>query len=170
MNNLTMAQKVYLAALLAAAGAWIGLQIGIPIYEYNHGKSPLTELLAHMSNVFLLAGLGIVGVGFALQSIGVLPTAWRGAQPAASSGWVVRNFALWIVIALLLVFLFNLFQGGHPRGNVSPPPAAGPAPVPDLLVIFINWFPMLLIFGVWLFFLRQMKARQGNSDDKSKKF
>jgi ATP-dependent Zn protease len=81
----------------------------------------------------------------------------------------LRNIALWVVIALLLVFLFNLFQGTHPRGNASPPPAA-PNPMPDLLAIFINWFPMLLIFGVWLFFLRQMKARQGNNDDKSNKF
>ncbi|HEY8255624.1 MAG TPA: hypothetical protein VIG39_13335, partial [Rhizomicrobium sp.] len=131
MNNLTMAQKLYLAALLAAAGAWIGLQIGIPIYEYNHGKSALTVLLAHLSNVALLAALGVIAIGFVLQSVGVLPTAWRGAQPASSSfGWAVtpmgrlRNIALWVVIALLLVFLFNLFQGTHPRGNASPPPAA----------------------------------------------
>ncbi len=75
MNNLTTAQKVYLAALLAAAGAWIGLQIGIPVYEYNHGKSPLTALLAHLSDVSLLAGFGIIAIGFVLQSVGVLPTA-----------------------------------------------------------------------------------------------
>jgi len=177
MNNLTIAQKVYLAALLAAAGAWIGLQIGIPVYEYNHGKSPLTALLSHLSDVSLLAGLGIIAIGFVLQSMGILPTVWSGGQPETSSfGWAgtpmwrLRTLALWVVIALLLVFLFNLFQGGHPKGNASPPPAAAPTPMPDLLAIFINWFPMLLIFGVWLFFLRQMKARQGNNDDKSNKF
>jgi hypothetical protein len=177
MNNLTMAQKVYLAALLAAAGAWIGLQIGIPVYEYNHGKSALTALLAHLSDVSLLAGLGIIAIGFVLQSVGILPTAWRGAQPETSSfGWAatpmwgLRNLAIWVVIALLLVFLFNLFQGGHPGGNAGPPPAAAPTPMPDLLAIFINWFPMLLIFGVWVFFLKQMKARQGNNDDKPNKF
>jgi len=27
----------------------------------------------------------------------------------------------------------------------------------NLVDVFINWFPMLLIFGVWLFFLRQMR-------------
>ncbi len=32
-----------------------------------------------------------------------------------------KNFALWIVIALLLIMLFNLFSGGGPgRGNASP--------------------------------------------------
>ena len=176
MNNLTTAQKIYLAALLTAAGAWIGSQIGIPVYEYNHGKSPLTALLAHLSNVSLFAGLGIIAIGFVLQSVGILPAAWRGTQQETSSfGWGgtpmgrIRNITLWIVIALVLVFLFNLFQGGHPSGQANPP-AAAPAPMPDLLALFINWFPMLLIFVVWAFFLRQMKTRQGNNDDKSNKF
>jgi ATP-dependent Zn protease len=31
----------------------------------------------------------------------------------------------------------------------------------DWMAIFINWFPMLLIFGVWVFFLRQMKSGKG---------
>ena len=31
----------------------------------------------------------------------------------------------------------------------------------DWMAIVINWFPMLLIFGVWLFFLRQMQKRGG---------
>lgn len=177
MNNLTVAQKVYLAALLAAAGAWIGLQIGVPVYEYNYGKSPLTALLAHMSNVSLFAALGVIAIGFVLQSVGILPTAWRGAQPeTAAFGWAggpigrLRNITLWIVIALVLAFLFNLLQGGHPNGSASPPPTASPSPMPDLLAVFINWFPMLLIFCVWAFFLRQMKVRQRNNDDKSNKF
>ena len=32
----------------------------------------------------------------------------------------LRNLALWIVIALLLVFLFNLFQGTSPHTAASP--------------------------------------------------
>jgi ATP-dependent Zn protease len=28
----------------------------------------------------------------------------------------------------------------------------------DWMNLFINWFPMLLIFGVWLFFVRQMRG------------
>jgi ATP-dependent Zn protease len=28
----------------------------------------------------------------------------------------------------------------------------------SLIDVFINWFPMLLIFGVWAYFVRQMKG------------
>ena len=35
--------------------------------------------------------------------------------------------------------------------------------MPSLLGIFINWFPMLLIFGVWVFFLRQMQSGGGKA-------
>lgn len=31
----------------------------------------------------------------------------------------------------------------------------------DWMAVVINWFPMLLIFGVWLFFLRQMQGGRG---------
>ena len=31
----------------------------------------------------------------------------------------------------------------------------------DWLEVLINWFPMLLIFGVWVLFLRQMQKRGG---------
>jgi len=37
----------------------------------------------------------------------------------------------------------------------------------NLVDVFINWFPMLLIFGVWMFFLRQMRG--GNYVDHQKK-
>src|SRR5690349_12543944 len=132
----------------------------------------------------------------------------------------LRNLALWIVIALLLVFLFNLFQGtgSHttasaltyskftelvvqnqvkkvtfqgdtakgeltnntpftttvPNNDTTLWPtlkahnvdtAVSPADdgMPSLLAIFINWFPMLLIFGVWVFFLRQMQSGGGKA-------
>ncbi len=35
--------------------------------------------------------------------------------------------------------------------------------VPSLMGIFINWFPMLLLIGVWIFFLRQMQAGGGKA-------
>jgi cell division protease FtsH len=131
-----------------------------------------------------------------------------------------RNLALWIIIALLLVALFNLFQSPNqgngrvevmysefsqqlnegavrdvtiqgnridgtfsdsrrfrtlvppntsnlttrleehnvqidvqdPDGNMSP-----------LLSILINWFPMLLLLAVWIFFIRQMQSGSGRA-------
>ena len=131
----------------------------------------------------------------------------------------LRNLALWIVIALLLVFLFNLFQGtgNQPTASamtysrfteqvqakqvkkvtfqgdqvkgelVSGQPFVTTVPTADntlwpllkannvetavtpadnglsLLSILINWFPMLLIIGVWLFFMRQMQSGGGKA-------
>jgi len=132
----------------------------------------------------------------------------------------LRNLALWIVIALLLVFLFNLFQGTGPHTtassityskfnelvvqnqirkvtfqgdqvkgemtsgqpfittvpnndstlwptlkshNVDTTVSPADDGMPSLLAIFINWFPMLLIFGVWVFFLRQMQSGGGKA-------
>ena len=31
----------------------------------------------------------------------------------------------------------------------------------DLMGIFINWFPMILLIGVWIFFLRRMQGSKG---------
>ena len=131
----------------------------------------------------------------------------------------LRNLALWIIIALLLVALFNMFQGtgSHPtastisftqfnqevmQGDVKAVTIQGsqikgqlsngqgfttytpndPDPVqrmlahnvqikvqpadqgmPTLMSIFINWFPMLLLIGVWIFFLRQMQSGGGKA-------
>jgi branched-subunit amino acid ABC-type transport system permease component len=170
MNNLTISQKVYLAALLAVAGACLGLEIGVPIYEYNYGRSALTVLLAHLATVLLLAGLGVAVIGWVLQSMGILPVVRRDPQPATSLGRVVspvgglRNLAIWIVIAMVLVVFFNLLQGTGGGGKKSPDLA--PTPMPDLVSVVINWFPMLLIFGVWIYFFRQMKGRQGDNTNK----
>ena len=130
-----------------------------------------------------------------------------------------KNFALWIIIALLLVALFNLFQGSSSRapqaqmafsdfvsqvedgqiaevtiqGNniagqfsdgrhfttyapddptlVSRLQAKGvritAMPSEDsmhpLLSVLISWFPMLLLIGVWIFFMRQMQSGGGRA-------
>jgi len=129
-----------------------------------------------------------------------------------------RNLALWVVIALLLVVLFNLFQpSGNQRaatqmaysefitdvnaGQVQDVVIQGrtisgqltdkrtfqtytpddPSLVsrltdkgvhvtarPDevdnpLLHVLINWFPMLLLIGVWVFFMRQMQSGGGRA-------
>ena len=131
----------------------------------------------------------------------------------------LRNLLLWIVIAALLVFLFNLFQttthqantktqdysqfvtevsdgqvkkaviqGEQIRGELADgsqfvttkpedpglvprllehhvPFSAVPAEdgMPSLVAIIVNWFPMLLLIGVWIFFLRQMQAGGGKA-------
>ncbi len=132
----------------------------------------------------------------------------------------LRNLALWIVIAVMLVLLFNLFQGtgthttasaisyskfteqvqanqvkkvvfqgeqakgefstGQPfvttvptndstlwpmlkAHNVDTTVSPADDGMPSLLAIFINWFPMLLIIGVWVFFLRQMQSGGGKA-------
>ena len=32
--------------------------------------------------------------------------------------------------------------------------------MPSLLGVLLSWFPMLLLIGVWIFFMRQMQGRQ----------
>ena len=130
-----------------------------------------------------------------------------------------RNLVLWVIIALLLVAVFNLFQApgsGGPdnklafsdfiadvdRGQVADVTIQGReitghysdgrtfstyAPddpklvdrlttknvkitakprddgTPSLLGILLNWFPMLLLIGVWIFFMRQMQSGSGKA-------
>jgi cell division protease FtsH len=130
-----------------------------------------------------------------------------------------KNLALWIIIGLLLVALFNLFQSSSTRapqanlpfselladvdrGNIAdvtikgnqvsghysdgrtfntyiPPEAdlvrrlteknvriaAVPddAGAPSLFSVLLSWFPMLLLIGVWIFFMRQMQSGGGKA-------
>ena len=129
-----------------------------------------------------------------------------------------RNFAVWIVIALLLFALFSLFQGQVTRSNASdvsysefidkvnegsvsavtwsdsmitanltdgkviqsyaPLTEAAiktmqdkgvkltfkPAQSESLLTnALIYWLPMVLLIGVWIFFIRQMQAGSGKA-------
>jgi hypothetical protein len=151
MNNLTPAQKIYTAVLLAAVTVWLALAIGVPAYEYAHGKNALTALLEQIKSItgYAVAGVGLLA--WLLQRIGVLPVVQPNPAVTASVGGPVsrlRTLAFWIVIALLLVFLFNLFQGSKSSGN-------------DRMVnLFITYFPMALIAGVWIFFLMRMNAKK----------
>jgi cell division protease FtsH len=130
-----------------------------------------------------------------------------------------RNLALWVIIALLLVVLFNLFQpGGAQRGaqqiaysdfladvagsrvhdvviqgrtitgQMTDNRSAFQTYTPDdptliqkltdkgvrvvakpeddgnnILHYLLSWFPMLLLIGVWVFFMRQMQSGGGRA-------
>ncbi len=132
-----------------------------------------------------------------------------------------RNLAIWVVIALVLVALFNLFQGSAGRGRGEPisyseflaaveignvadvtiqkhrvegsyrdkggrfttfTPPEDPGlierlskknvkitvrppddEVPSILNLLASWFPMLLLIGVWIFFMRQMQSGGGRA-------
>jgi cell division protease FtsH len=130
-----------------------------------------------------------------------------------------KNIALWIIIGLLLVSLFNLFQNssnnkssskisfsdfiaateagnvsevhiignnvegyldnGRPFTTYSPnypnlvdklneygvKISASPADksMHPFLSILLSWFPMLLLIGVWIFFMRQMQGGGGKA-------
>jgi cell division protease FtsH len=130
-----------------------------------------------------------------------------------------KNLALWIVIGLLLVALFNLFQTSSThgpqstlafsdfvtdvsRGQVTDVTIQGHAitghftdgrafstyaptdpglvsrlidkgvritaapldeNVPSLFSVIVSWFPMLLLIGVWIFFMRQMQGGGGRA-------
>ena len=130
-----------------------------------------------------------------------------------------RNLALWVIIALLLVVLFNLFQpggtqrpttqiaysdflgevnNGHVKnvviqgrivtGTYTNSSATFQVYTPEdptlvkqltdknvgvlakaedsenpLVHVLLNWFPMLLLIGVWVFFMRQMQSGGGRA-------
>jgi cell division protease FtsH len=130
-----------------------------------------------------------------------------------------RNLALWVIIALLVFALFNLFQGAAPQqarqqlaysdfiaqvesGDVRDVTIKGqqitgqyrdgrplmtfapddpslinklqdhgvrinaqPADegTPTLWNVLVSWFPMLLLIGVWIFFMRQMQSGGGKA-------
>ncbi len=130
-----------------------------------------------------------------------------------------KNLALWVIIGLLLIALFNLFQAPLTqgpqtslafsdflaevdRGQVNDVTIKGKnitghfgdgrafstytpddptlvgrltkqgvrisaAPVedngPSLFGVLLSWFPMLLLIGVWIFFMRQMQSGGGKA-------
>ena len=130
-----------------------------------------------------------------------------------------RNLALWVIIALLLVVLFNLFQPGNTQRaseqlaysdfigdvnngrvrnvviqghnvtgaltdgttfetytpedpalvdrltakNVEVVAKPEDSDVNPLFHILLSWFPMLLLIGVWVFFMRQMQSGGGRA-------
>ncbi len=149
---------------------------------------------------------------------GQMPAGASSRKGKASVNMFGRNLALWVIIALLVVALFNLFQGptmreggsqvaysdflndvqngqvtdvaiqghtikGHYRDGrgfstyaPSDPGLVGrltergvrvqalpPEENSTLVQILISWFPMLLLIGVWIFFMRQMQSGGGKA-------
>ncbi len=131
-----------------------------------------------------------------------------------------KNVFIWVVIAIVLVLLFNLFNQGQNQSRLTKLPyseflklvdtdkvndvsiigrtisgnlddgtkfstytppndpkiieklskhnviiTAAPEEeaVSPLLGLFLNWLPMLLFIGVWIFFMRQMQGKGGGS-------
>ena len=126
-----------------------------------------------------------------------------------------RNLALWLVLALMVLLVVNMFQGQQPRdeeigysqfiaelnaghvqevtvqGNVIRGTLEGDqtfktygpqedaihrfldkdipfnvkpeADDPWYVVLLVQWFPMLLLVGVWIFFMRQMQMGGGKA-------
>ena len=131
-----------------------------------------------------------------------------------------KNFAVWVIVALVLVLLFNMFEGGKKPEKSSKIPyseflklvesdkindvsmvgrnivghlddgskfstytppndpnlveklsehnivinaAPEEEPVSPLLGLFLNWLPMLLFIGIWIFFMRQMQGGRGGA-------
>ena len=130
-----------------------------------------------------------------------------------------KNLALWVIIAVLLVMLFNLFQASSPprglgqtsysefladvdKGGVTDVTIQGSSvsghfsdgrpfntympqdanvvdklraqnvritavppsdETPTLWSVLVSWFPMLLLIGVWIFFMRQMQSGGGKA-------
>jgi cell division protease FtsH len=127
-----------------------------------------------------------------------------------------KNLALWLVITLMMIMLYNLFnQQNQPDTNISYTSflamveneqiaevviqgqelivtdtgrnrfkifapqdpdmipflrskgvainAKPPAESPWYMSVLISWFPMILLIGVWIFFMRQMQAGGGKA-------
>ena len=127
-----------------------------------------------------------------------------------------KNLALWLVITLMMVMLYNLFIQQHlaetnipyteflgmvenervadvviqgqelfvtdinrNRFKIYAPPdndlisilrkknviisAKPPAENPWYMSVLVSWFPMLVLIGVWIFFMRQMQAGGGKA-------
>jgi cell division protease FtsH len=127
-----------------------------------------------------------------------------------------KNLALWLVITLMMIMLYNLFNQPHlsettlsyseflamveneevaevliqgqellikdtnrtrykvyaPRDNELIPTlrrkgvaisAKPPAESPWYMSVLVSWFPMIVLIGVWIFFMRQMQSGGGKA-------
>src|SRR5499425_2714218 len=95
----------------------------------------------------------------------------------------LRNFALWIIIVLLLLALFTVLQNPGQRtqsteisfsqllSEVDKERVKGVAitarplqnDVPWFLQLLISWLPFIALIGVWIFLSRQMQGAGGKA-------
>lgn len=66
----------------------------------------------------------------------------------------LRNFALWVVIVLLLLALFALFE----NPGQQPPTDS----VPWFVSLLVSWLPFIALGGLWIFLWRQQLKRGSN--------
>jgi hypothetical protein len=157
MPELSRVQAIMLATLATIGLLYLAILVAGPVLEYLHGPSPETTLLHKLADIGP-AALIFIGLMIALlQRMGILPAAKINAGSESPAGGMrLRNLVIWIVIALLLVFMFNFFQGnGHAN--------SAPSVSPPLMGVFVNWFPMLLIVGVWFYFVRKIRVNKNRN-------
>jgi cell division protease FtsH len=99
----------------------------------------------------------------------------------------MKNLALWLVIGLSMILLFNIFNQGQQvkkelifsefveyvdkgevaevtlkgsdiQGRLTDGTVAKPAEQSPWWNVLLSWLPMLLFIGVWIFFMRQMQG------------
>ncbi len=156
-------RKLLLWIGLGAALFFFLLQLIPPILKHVH--SPYAGLSAELAHGAELGLPAFVLIASILVQMGVLPSARANRDIQTPSVFRLRNVVVWIVIALVMVFLFNLFQaspGGHTVAPAGHPAQSANSPI----ALLINWFPMLLIAGLWFFFMSRSQAKKNKDLDK----
>ena len=165
MPQLSRAQSIVTATTVTLVVLYLGVVIAGPVLEYLHGPSPETVLLNRLIEAGPIALAVLFIAVLIMQRIGVLTMRFQNpANYQSTPGNTLRNLSIWIVVALLLVFLLNLFQGANKPS--APTPNIPPNTVFGLLV---NVFPILLLIGAWIFFLRRMYRSRNPPDSTDPK-
>ena len=132
------------------AACFFALQLAPPIAAYFN--STYTGFLKQLASASYIGLLGVGLIVWLLMRTGVLPSSPQGTsvQPYRfSPRGMVLNFLFWIVVAVVLVFFFNLAQNKDF------------GPLDDkTLDLLTQILPFILMLGVWLFFLWRMQANK----------
>jgi hypothetical protein len=111
---ITRAQKIYATVLAVLGLIGVASQIAVAFLKYDQAPSREVLLIGQLGDIAFWATVGCGLFMFVLQRIGVLPTVKNDAFSQALSQvparrFRFRNLAIWIVIAVALVFAFNQF-------------------------------------------------------------